>query len=137
MQTFLPLPNFKDSAEVLDRRRLGNQRNEALICYRVITGQYPGKSWKNHPCVKMWTPYPDALAHYFNEICLAWEARGYVNNMPRLSIPDNIEYPHWLGDPAFHSAHRAALLFKLPGWYQQFGWEEKPEMNYIWPIIQQ
>jgi len=30
MQTFLPYPGFADSARVLDRRRLGKQRGEAL-----------------------------------------------------------------------------------------------------------
>jgi hypothetical protein len=136
MQTFLPFQNFKDSAIVLDYRRLGNQRNEALVCYRAITGQSQGTAWKNHPCVKMWTPYPDALALYFNTICRVWENRGYINNMPRLPIKKIlISYPKWLGDPAFHSAHRAALLYKLPEWYTQFGWEEIPKIDYIWPSL--
>lgn len=135
MQTFLPLPSFQKSAEVLDYQRLGNQRNEAMLCYRIITRKMPGGRWKGHPCLKMWAPYPQALACYFNEICIEWENRGYTNNMPRLSVDLNkLKFPPWLGHKEFHSSHRAALLFKLPEWYRRFDWCEHPRIHYLWPI---
>lgn len=135
MQTFLPLPSFKKSAEVLDYKRLGNQRNEAKLCYEIITHKRVGGRWKGHPCVKMWAPYPNALALYFNEICKAWENSGYINNIARLPINQNtLKFPPWLGHPDFHSSHRAALLYKNYEWYSQFGWCEQPELKYLWPI---
>lgn len=36
MQTFLPYPDFKMSAECLDNKRLGKQRSECLIVLRSI-----------------------------------------------------------------------------------------------------
>ncbi len=53
MQTFLPFPNFHKSLSCLDYKRLGNQRSEALIILKTITGNSLG--WINHPAVKMCT----------------------------------------------------------------------------------
>jgi len=36
MQTFLPFPDFQQSAAVLDRARLGKQRVEALQTLRAL-----------------------------------------------------------------------------------------------------
>jgi hypothetical protein len=35
VQTFLPYPDFGETARVLDPKRLGNQRSEALVILRV------------------------------------------------------------------------------------------------------
>ena len=71
MQTFLPFESFRESAKVLDDRRLGKQRVEALQIIKAITGQKrldgkPYKGWLNHPCSVMWRPYVNALKHYHN-----------------------------------------------------------------------
>ena len=52
MQTFLPYPDFRASAQVLDRRRLGKQRVEALQVLRGLI--VPGYGWRRHPAVRMW-----------------------------------------------------------------------------------
>jgi hypothetical protein len=133
MQTFLPYPSFRDSAASLDYKRLGNQRNEAMVIWKTIHGHHD--AWKHHPCSRMWGPYPDALADYFNAICREWESRGYTNNLKRLQIDQNrLKYPPWLGHVDFHASHRAALLYKDREHYSQFGWIEKPSLKYLWPI---
>ena len=63
MQTFLPYSSFKDTAKVLDYRRLGKQRVEGMQIIQTIENQ---NGWKNHPIVKMWTPYVPALKQYTN-----------------------------------------------------------------------
>jgi len=64
MQTFIPLPSFVESAKVLDRTRLGNQRNEAKIILKCLL--YPSeKGWRNHPAVKMWSGF-DFLKKFAN-----------------------------------------------------------------------
>ena len=138
MQTFLPYADFARSAACLDRQRLGKQRVECAQILSAIHRIENGESkvpWGNHPSVKMWVGSKNWLAGYMNVIVFEWERRGYKNN---LILPDfrywEDEKPKWLGDEAFHAAHRAALLFKNPGHYSQFGWEEKPELNYIWPV---
>jgi hypothetical protein len=62
VQTFLPLPDFAESAAVLDRQRLGKQRVEVLQLLGALTGQRPG--WVNHPAARMWRGHERALARY-------------------------------------------------------------------------
>jgi hypothetical protein len=47
VQTFLPYPDFAESAQVLDQARLGKQRVEALQVLRAVT--LPGYGWQSHP----------------------------------------------------------------------------------------
>jgi hypothetical protein len=128
MQTFLPYESFTKTAKVLDWRRLGKQRVEGMQIIQTIEKQ---NGWKNHPIVKMWTPYVPALKQYTNIIITEWIGRGYNNNMEFYDI-DNVEYPDWLGDKRFHSSHRANLLRKDFDWYSQFGWTENSESPYLW-----
>lgn len=133
MQTFLPYKSFVESAKALDYRRLGKQRVEAMTMWKTICGHH--EAWKFHPCTKMWGPYPDALALYFNTICAEWESRDYINNMKRIAVDHNkLKYPPWLGHEDFHRSHRAALLYKDFEYYSQFGWIEKPQIKYLWPV---
>lgn len=62
MQTFLPYPDFTESAAVLDRDRLGKQRVEALEVLRGPT--VPGCGWRNHPAARMRIGYEEALVRY-------------------------------------------------------------------------
>ena len=86
VNTFLPFPDFKLSARVLDYRRLGKQRVEAMILVDVITKGKEAKGWKNHPAVEMWKDNIDALKLYHNVIINEWIARGYNNNMKLYEI---------------------------------------------------
>lgn len=131
MQTFLPDSNFHKAMAYLDDKRLGKQRVEALQVYRALTVEDYG--WKNHPAVKMWKGYLDALAFYHNCAILEWKRRGKVNNMILLSFQSPIEYPYWLGDERLHSSHRSNLLRKDFGFYNRFGWAEPTDIPYYWP----
>ena len=134
MQTFLPYPNIYKSLNCLDYRRLGNQRSEALMILRNITGQ--PNSWRNHPAVRMWRGYPDALKLYMNMCIKLWIKRGYRNTMElaKIDFSKKIEFPPWFGDKKFHRAHRKSLLFKDETYYRRFFKREKPEIKYVWPI---
>lgn len=152
MQTFLPDPNYAESMRCLDYRRLGKQRVEARqLIMSVLTGS--GGGWRNHPACKMWERHIPDLMIYHDIAVIEWRNRGYTNNMTvfcpvnvRLDFVLDPEYdyhhvmdyfekgpPPWMGDPAFHASHRAALLHKDPEWYGQFGWKEEPKLEYIWP----
>ena len=136
MQTFLPYPNFEKTVKCLDFRRLGKQRVEAMQIYNIISGKNKSNAWINHPVVKMWREYPDALAYYHN-LCIAeWIIRGYNNNMKLINHKPikNIVFPSWFGGEKFHSAHRQTLLEKNFEWYSQFNWKEEPKYEYIWPV---
>jgi len=138
MQTFLPFSDFKKSFQVLDWKRLGKQRAEALTIIKTIEGKShkdgkPYKGWRNHPCVHMWRNYVPALKLYHNMSILEWIERGYNNNMHLFNLEEKqITYPHWLGFPQYHASHRANLLRKHYSHYSQFGWEEQPSDIYVW-----
>jgi hypothetical protein len=44
--------------------------------------------------------------------------------------------PPWLGDEAFHAAHRSNLLRKAPEYYRSFWPEEPDDLEYVWPVIE-
>jgi hypothetical protein len=142
MQTFLPFHDFKKTAKVLDRLRLGKQRVECLQIFNTILNNKKG--WANHPAVSMWRGYEGALWDYSSIIIDEWTSRGYKDTcagkilnlsqdkfkeFPGLNSHDVPKYM----DEKFHSTHRAALLFKNLPWYGQFGWTETPQINYWWP----
>ncbi|GAB3896950.1 hypothetical protein GCM10029964_079090 [Kibdelosporangium lantanae] len=74
MQTFLPYPDFQATAEVLDARRLGKQRVEAIQVLRALT--VPGYGWRHHPAAAMWAGYEEALVRYGLVVCSVWCATG-------------------------------------------------------------
>ncbi len=136
MQTFLPYESFRESAKVLDWRRLGKQRVEGMQIINAIEGKKrkdgkPYKGWLNHPCTVMWRPYLPALKHYTNIIIMEWMRRGYNNNMDLYDI-NNMVKPHWIGKEELHSSHRANLLRKDYEYYSQFNWTEDPTSPYVW-----
>ncbi|TXH56341.1 MAG: hypothetical protein E6Q97_06545 [Desulfurellales bacterium] len=133
MQTFLPHSDFHVSAACLDSKRLGKQRVEAK---QILTILANGGGWSRHPAVLMWKGYETSLAEYGFAVCQQWKLRGYRDTLLDFFAERRREFwinPPWLGDDRLHSSHRAALLWKEPGWYSLFGWEETPRVEYFWP----
>lgn len=149
MQTFLPYPTVSDSALVLDDKRLNQQVNEALQIYKTLTGR--SDAWGNHPAVKMWRGYTEALTFYHDRMLWEWLSRkdtrlinyfrtqsGQADIYKREFIFGDFvtlkfTWPWWIGNTKFHSVHRANLLRKFPEHYKQFGWDEEPLNGYLWP----
>ncbi|WP_069811262.1 MSMEG_6728 family protein [Streptomyces sp. TP-A0874] len=162
MQTFLPLPGFLRSAQLLDTRRLGKQRVEALQVLRALT--VPGYGWRSHPAVLMWAGYEEALVRYGVEVCRVWSAAGHRDSCQEQLLaglaglryvtgvvpPDSAdgpgqprsqrelglagELPPWLGEPAFHRSHQSALVRKAPDRYGEVFPEVPPNLPYVWPL---
>lgn len=128
MQTFVPCSTFKRCAEVLDYRRLGKQRIEAL---QIENALIHGGGWASHPAVLMWDGFIPALRQYRRAIILEWIARGYRNTMdiPRAT---RCTMPNWWNG-SIHRSHRAALLYKDFHHYSRY-WVIQPELDYYWPI---
>jgi hypothetical protein len=136
MQTFLPYPDFAESAKVLDYRRLGKQRVEVL---QLLKALIEGGAWSNHPAANMWKYRENSLVSYGIAICDEWAFRGYKDTCLNKIITFWDEYaemslPDWVGNPDFHAAHRSNLLRKDPVHYGQFGWTEANDLPYIWPV---
>lgn len=131
MQTFLPYPDFRESARVLDYKRLGKQRVEAR---QIINTLVVGGRWSRHPAVLMWSNHLVALSAYHNAMIDEWVRRGYRNTMSHLAVAAVYRLPDFIGDEAFHASHRSNLLRKEPWHYSQFGWTESPDLPYVWPV---
>jgi hypothetical protein len=146
MQTFLPYPDFEATAAVLDPRRLGKQRVEALQCLRAQ--HVPGYGWRHHPAAKMWRGHDEALATYGVVICRAWTALGHVDTVEDKLVAElgpaprsQAELaragllPSWLGDETFHRSHRSALVRKDPARYRPLFPDVPDDLPYVWPVL--
>lgn len=137
MQTFLPYSDFKKSASVLDYRRLGKQRVEALQIARCISGISNG--WKNHPAVKMWQEHLNSLIDYGVAMCDEWIRRGYKDTCrdKLLALFDanlSSDFPEWFGDERLHISHQSNLIRKMPDFYLEKFSDIPPDLPYFWPI---
>lgn len=149
MQTFLPLPDFDDSAAVLDLRRLGKQRVETIQVLRALT--VPGYGWRRHPAAAMWAGYEEALVRYGLQICDQWCRQDRADTCATTLVTDlastvgiasirtqreldaDGELPPWLGDEDVHRSHRSALVRKDPGHYRRFFPDVPDDLPYVWP----
>lgn len=147
MQTFLPYPDFDQTAKCLDMRRLGKQRVEAWQIYLALTEHSYG--WKNHPAVKMWQGYEPALCYYGLVICIEWIQRGYRDTLAVRFQERCLYYEHlfndrspfplppWLGNEEFHQSHKSNLMRKNPEFYGKFFGSDYPQnLSYFWPTTQ-
>lgn len=137
VNTFLPYSNFQKVAKILDRQRLGKQRVEAKQLINILTDATNKKGWRNHPAVKMWKGYTDALKYYYNTIVKEWIERGYENNMAFYKIPKKIKIPWFVKNKSLNLTHQASLLRKYPAYYKKIFKPPPPPKymiyTYIWP----
>ncbi|MBB5110174.1 MSMEG_6728 family protein [Micromonospora echinospora] len=149
MQTFLPYPDFLASARTLDQKRLGKQRVEAIQVLRGLTR--PDYGWRNHPAVKMWAGYEEALTRYGLDMCAVWCEPGRADTcagtlatdlaaacgIAVIRTQDELaaagELPPWLGLDDLHRSHRSSLLRKDPVHYAQLFTDVSPDLEYVWP----
>lgn len=138
MQTFLPYSDFRESAKVLDTKRLGKQRVEVLqLLNSFHKPNYKG--WKNHPAREMWRGYENGLVEYGKVICEVWKERGYKDTCyEKISAHHDaskpIEYPSWIGREDIHISHKSKLIQKAPEHYKPI-WPSVPDnLEYVWPI---
>jgi hypothetical protein len=124
---------MEKSLKVLDSKRLGKQRVEAYQILNILLKRTNKKAWRNHPAVKMWEGYTNALKLYFNLALKEWISRGYKNNMKYEKINGKIILPSWFGNRKFHKSHRSNLLRKDKKYYSKFGWKEPITLPYVWP----
>lgn len=129
MQTFITYSTLEECAAVLDYRRLGKQRVEALQIEEAIVY---GTGWCDHSASRMWEDWIPFLRQYRRFITLEWCWRGYRNAMPIPRLDRRAPVPDWWGHPRLMRSHRAALLHKDYDFYSHY-WRLTPELNYYWP----
>jgi len=140
VNTFLPYSSFTLSAQTLDYRRLNKQILEAdqiLSALKKERDGFQGRiGWINHPATRMWRGYELALEFYRDIMLDEWICRGYKSTRKFIGWKDNTITitPPWVGNEAFHAAHRSNLLRKDPIYYGKFGWTEPNDLPYVWPV---
>lgn len=92
-------------------------------------------AWINHPAVKMWYKYTNALKEYYNYCLQEWINRDFNNTMEFYNLGGlKIKYPWWLGWDMVHNSHKASLNRKDPTYYKFDVPEEYMKYTYVWPI---
>lgn len=147
MQTFVPFADFDESAASLDNKRLNKQLLEGRQIYQILAHNLTKGGWVNHPAVKMWRNYDNALYAYLGSIKQECDSRGIATTKNWLAINQmyhanwdrgsNIVMPPWWGDDRVHESHRNNLYAKDPDFYAQFSSAKRvtccDRCNYFWP----
>lgn len=151
MQTFLPLlfiwdenksllENLRDyfieTAKVIDNKRTGKQRVEAKQLLNILLDRNTSSAWKNHPVLKMWIPWSEALKLYYNCFVNEWISRGFRNNMLYEAINEEaLEFqsiPLFITNKHFVNRMKANLLSKDENFYNKYKWNVQAKTGYYW-----
>jgi hypothetical protein len=136
-----------ESAAVLDNKRLNKQLLEGRQIYSILANNRTKGGWINHPAVKMWRNYDNALFEYLIAVRYECDERGISTEKNWDAIQemydwnwnrgDNIVMPPWWGDERVHESHRNNLYVKDPEYYAEFGNASRvaccEKCNYFWP----
>lgn len=144
MQTFLPYADIDKTAQVLDVKRLGKQRVEAVQIIRKLLNITETKGWGNHPATRMWRGYePYLVKVYLRKIMDEWIRRGYKNTKCEEHWQEFIQHPSiadvdpvappWIDDE-FCKSHQSNLIRKLPEHYESFFPGVPNNLEYVWPV---
>lgn len=133
MQTFLPSKSFKESASILDSKRLNKQILECYQILKVLSSDDPRAGWRNHPAVKMWRGAEHVLYSYAMSMIIEAKRRGIrtAKNEENLLFLRRekkqlwgSQFPIWLQNPETRdrviATHRANLYKKDPEYYYAF-----------------
>lgn len=133
MQTFLPYKDFDKTAAVLDSKRLNKQILECYQILKVLNNSDPKAGWRNHPAVKMWRGYENALFDYTLAMIREADRRGIKTdknkeNLLTLRVATIANWgsglPTWYKDSAVMkrvtATHRANLFRKDDAYYHDF-----------------
>jgi len=137
MQTFLPEFTFKESAQVLDNKRLGKQRVETLQLLKALAGG--SKGWVNHPACKMWRGFEQQLIEYGLVVCEVWKSRGYKDTCYEKILAYRDKFPTletvvpWYTEPLVLS-HRSNLIRKDAVFYGPKWPGVDGSLPYVWPV---
>ena len=142
LQTWLPYPNYAESAHVLDTKRLSKQRTNVLEILDVLHEVNQQSKFYEHPVIEMWRGYEPQLCEYGLVVCEEYKSRGHLEKCSarvswHLDCATSGEFtmnkPPWFGHPGIHVSHRSALLRKDPDYYWRFFSGIPDDLPMIWP----
>ena len=151
IQTWLPYPDFRKSAECLDMPELALQRLNVLELMEYyhdieqdssLPESYQTHDLDDHSIVKMWNGFQLQLCEYGLVCCDEYSVRKSKPDPIYEAIRFHLECattedapfrkPNWFGDPDFHMSHQAELLRLNPDYYASY-FKVDTERELIWP----
>jgi len=147
MQTWIISSNFKKSAKLLDRKRLGAQIYEGihilsslLNCNNKLVNSK--RNIANHPASKLWKDFESELLYYIYCHLREWLSRGYKTDInlknykmlkSRIKLKNNV--PYWITNNLIET-HKS-VLFKKDDYYKGIWQNVNIELNmrYDWRVI--
>ena len=136
------------AARVLDAKRLGKQRVEAIQVLRALTGARirlapspcrrdvggirggAGALRARHLRGVVPTGQADTCATTCHDLT---RTTGIGTPRTQAELAAAGELPPWLGDDAFHRSHQSALVRKDPQHYRKFFADVPDDLEYVWP----
>lgn len=140
MQTFITSFDIKETARILDNKRLGKQRIESIQIAKLCL-EINNNRWRNHPAVLMWEGYESYLIKVYLYIIMnEWKERGYKNikceidyrRLYELVKNNSPRFPNWI-TKEFILSHQSNLVRKKPEYYRKFFPDVPDDLPYIWP----
>lgn len=145
LQTYLPEPDFTETAALLHDVHLERQRRDVYLIFEILAGLRD--QWRNRPAVQMWRGSEVVLLDYGLKVCREWRARGHNDEIEArlISFVEDVLYakiwvpgntgakPWWLGHPGFHLSHKSNLVREMPDHYGRIWPEVKPGLPFVWP----
>ena len=127
--------SFRKTARILDMKRLGKQRVEAMQILDILV-RNKQVTWKNHPAVKQWKGSEFYLFFYIEAICNEWTKRGYKDSCLKKSF--NIIkkkklgkiIPKFLFSRKFIKSHRSNLIRKDSKFYSKYFGNLRSDLPY-------
>ena len=149
--TWLPLPDFRQSLEILHPMDLNFQRYNILeiieTLHQVEESNVPPPYHiedldLDSPPVKMWRGYELQLCEYGLQTCEHMSVsnddivfRALIKHMT-WAEGESADFgkPDWFGDVDFHISHQAALVRFRPTYYKEKFFAVDTNMPVVWPV---
>jgi hypothetical protein len=135
VNTFIVSDDYESTAKILDYKRLGKQRVEAMQLINVLeNSELTG--WKNHPATKQWRGHVNELKKYTNEMIKEWIRRGYKNTMKLYDVDESTCKPWFITWKPMQYSHMASLIRKNKEYYKPYFYKKYPIVyefyTYLW-----
>lgn len=144
VETWLPYPNYAESAHVLDTKRLSKQRANVNEIMDVLHEINQESKYYEHPVIEMWRGFEPQLCEYGLVCCEEWRKRSrkYDKLADRIrwhmdcaTAGDyTLDKPPWFGNLEFHLAHQSNLVRSDPDYYWKFFVGVPDNLPMIWPV---
>lgn len=139
MITYLPYPDFAETARCLHDVHLADAMVSGLRLLKILLHPEEQSGWRFHSLGQMWGDHEHALATYLMELSMEDHRRGnapwvwveVLEVMPN-AVDQSPEMPPWIGLADFHISHRAMLKATRPEHYGPIWPEVEPVMAPTW-----